>query len=135
MRRWIWSVSWSESFDGQHDSSRDIPPQADKGYRWPVNKDGKVAPTKYKTPYTWERTGCLRAIPRDELFQRWHSFTLTSFQDTLKTTPGKMLAWTMQNFGGYQTDGLGGNPNANPPTVPTRTHHHGSARTKDRLLL
>lgn len=67
-----------------------------KGYRWPAVKHDSSAEDDYNGENPEALQGCLRAIPRNIDIE-----TLG-----LETEPGKKLAWTFQNYGAYQVEGV-----------------------------
>ncbi len=66
------------------------------GYRWPAKKHDSNAKDKYRGDEPEAKIGCLRAIPP--------SVNIDEFG--LETEPGKKIAWTLQNYGAYQVEGV-----------------------------
>lgn len=82
------------AFPGEHylyyDHDKNI------GYRWPARKHDSNASTAYRSSNPEARIGCLRAIPAD-----------ISLDDLgLETEAGRKIAWTLQNYGAYQCEGV-----------------------------
>lgn len=67
-----------------------------KGYRWPARKHDTNAESAYNGDNPEALQGCLRAIPA------WIDVDTLG----LETEPGKKLAWTLQNYGAYQVEGV-----------------------------
>jgi hypothetical protein len=67
-----------------------------KGYRWPARKHDTNAEGIYLGNNPEAQIGCLRAIPAD--------VDLGSLG--LETEPGRKIAWTLQNYGAYQCEGV-----------------------------
>lgn len=71
-------------------------------HRWPAFTSDSIALSDYgsKNPnaYKGMKMGALLAIPPSVDINRMG----------LESEPGKMLAWTLQNYGGYIVDGTGG---------------------------
>lgn len=82
------------SFPGEHYLYYDH--QKDKGYRWPARKDDTNAESAYNSDNPEALQGCLRAIPA------WIDLDTLG----LETEPGKKIAWTLQNYGAYQVEGV-----------------------------
>jgi hypothetical protein len=82
------------SFPGEHYLyfNHDI----DKGYRWPARKHDSNAENKYNGDNPEALQGCLRAIPANVDLELLG----------LETEPGKKIAWTLQNYGAYQVEGV-----------------------------
>ncbi len=82
------------SFPGKHylyyDKENDI------GYRWPARKHDSNARTNYTGTEPEAKIGCLRAI----------SPTVDINDLGLETEPGRKIAWTLQNYGAYQVEGV-----------------------------
>lgn len=82
------------SFPGRHYLYYDH--ENNTGYRWPARKHDGSAQGKYRCTEPEAKIGCLRAIPPsvniDEL--------------GLETEPGRKIAWTLQNYGAYQVEGV-----------------------------
>lgn len=94
---------------------RAIPhPTGGAAYRWPAFRadDGATrrasCTPRYASPYSVERAGNLRAIPRDDVLHAAKGYDLAGLQSRLRTTPARMLAWTLQHFGIYQVEDVGG---------------------------
>ncbi len=67
-----------------------------KGYRWPAWKHDTGADRDYNSSNKEATIGCLRALKPD--------LDINSLG--LETLPGKKLAWTLQNYGAYQVEGV-----------------------------
>ncbi len=67
-----------------------------KGYRWPAWKHDTGADRDYNSSNKEAYIGCLRALKPD--------LDINSLG--LETLPGKKLAWTLQNYGAYQVEGV-----------------------------
>ncbi len=70
--------------------------EKNKGYRWPAIKHDSNAENSYNGDNPEALQGCLRAIPAD--------VDLESLG--LETETGKKIAWTLQNYGAYQVEGV-----------------------------
>ncbi|MFO7776654.1 MAG: hypothetical protein R6W89_12730, partial [Candidatus Hydrogenedentota bacterium] len=82
------------SFPGEHYLYYDH--EKDKGYRWPAYQDDSNAERAYTGNNPQALQGVLRAIPRD--------IDIDSLG--LETEPGRKIAWTLQNYGAYQVEGV-----------------------------
>ena len=69
----------------------------DGGYRWPASQADWCAPGCYGGAVQALRMGSLLALPP----------SVDIDQMGLETQPAKMLAWTLQNYGGYVADDTG----------------------------
>ena len=67
-----------------------------KGYRWPAVKHDSGAKKFYLSNNPEAQIGCLRALKPD--------LDINSLG--LETLAGKKLAWTLQNYGAYQVEGV-----------------------------
>ena len=72
---------------------------AGSGYRWPATKADSCYPGCYGGSVFALKMGALLALPSTINLDNW----------ALKTGPGKMLAWTLQNYGAYLVDSTGWN--------------------------
>ncbi len=68
--------------------------QTKVGYRWPAPKHDSRAATSYGGTDPEAKIGVLRAIPP------WIDIDSLG----LETEPGRKIAWTMQNYGAYQSE-------------------------------
>jgi pyruvate/2-oxoglutarate dehydrogenase complex dihydrolipoamide acyltransferase (E2) component len=64
------------------------------GFRWPAVKEDSYGPQRYGGKVPALKMGALLALPA--------SLNLASLN--LQTAPGKMIAWTLQNYGAYCVD-------------------------------
>lgn len=66
------------------------------GHRWPATQHDSGAENDYNGSNTHALQGCLRALKPD-----------LNIEDlNLETLPGKKIAWTLQNYGAYQVEGV-----------------------------
>ncbi len=66
------------------------------GFRWPARKHDSNAAESYNSTEPEAKIGCLRAIPP------WIDIDSLG----LETEPGRKIAWTLQNYGAYQVEGV-----------------------------
>jgi hypothetical protein len=64
------------------------------GFRWPATKEDGYGPQRYGGKVPALKMGALLALPA--------SLNLASLN--LQTAPGRMIAWTLQNYGAYCVD-------------------------------
>jgi hypothetical protein len=64
------------------------------GFRWPATKEDSYGPQRYGGKVPALKMGALLALPA--------SLNLASLN--LQTAPGRMIAWTLQNYGAYCVD-------------------------------
>jgi len=64
------------------------------GFRWPATKEDGYGPQRYGGQVPALKMGALLALPA--------SLNLASLN--LQTAPGRMIAWTLQNYGAYCVD-------------------------------
>ena len=72
------------------------------GFRWPAVKEDSYGPQRYRGKVPALKMGALLALPA--------SLNLASLN--LQTTPGRMIAWTLQNYGAYCVDDAGRSVNS-----------------------
>lgn len=66
------------------------------GYRWPAKQNDSNAAEAYNGILPEAMQGALRAIPA----------TVDLSELELETEPGRKIAWTLQNYGAYQVEGV-----------------------------